>query len=294
MSTVKNKMGKVLLVGGTGYLGRKVFSRLIDNGYEVTCTYIDGEDYQSIIGTNSGACFISCNMSDIEKELSRNNYKWVMNFAALYEKKNTRLTDIVNVNAVLGIQLLSLACEYHIKNFLTTDTSLPETLNTYSFTKKKVAEFGKYMSKKYGINFMNIQPEMFYGEDEPDNRFISMCINKMMENEKLKLTEGKQIRDIIHISDVTEIIMKIIDKEPEGYNDIPIGTGEGVSIREIVNYIHQYIDSKSELEFGAIESRKDEPDCIANVKNLFSIIGNYKYKYNWKSGLAVAIKEKIG
>lgn len=283
-------MQNVLVVGGTGYLGRKVLRKLCRQGFDVTCTYLQGENYQSLMD-DINLNFLECNINSIKYELENKQYDWIMNFAALYEKKDTKVLDIVNVNSILGLQLLALACDYHIKNFLTIDTSLPEELNLYSYTKKKVASFGKYVSEKYGVNVMNLQPEMFYGDDEPRGRFIPSCIDRMKRGEILELTEGTQLRDIIYVTDVVEIIMKIISKVPKGYNDIPIGTGEGVTIREIIEYIHKSIGSKSELRFGAVEARKNEPDCIADVDKLYNIIGDYDFKYNWKSGLEHAIKE---
>lgn len=282
-----NRKLKVLIIGGTGYLGRKVLKELCKDGYEVSCTYLLGEDYESII--HDKVEFIKCDIARIKEKLEWNHYDWIINLAARYEKKNTRVLDVIDVNSVLGLQLLALACDYHIGNFLTIDTSLPENVNLYSYAKKKVADFGKYAADKYDINVMNLQPEMFYGDDEPEERFIPSCIKKMKAGEPLELTEGTQIRDIIHVRDVVEIIMKIIDREPRGYNDIPIGTGEGVSIRKIVEYIHECTASRSELRFGAVQSRNNEPNCIADTDKLFSIIGRYDFKYNWKSGILDSI-----
>lgn len=278
---------KILIIGGTGYLGRKVLKRLAKTGYDVLCSYLPGEDYEALI--DDRIRFIQCDIKKVKEEFEKDNYSWIINLAAVYEKKDTKILDIINVNSVLGLQLIALACDYHIKNFLTIDTSLPENVNLYSYAKKKVSDFGRYSSVQYGLNVMNLQPEMFYGDDEPLDRFIPSCIRKMKLGDTLNLTEGTQIRDIIHISDVVEIIMKIIEKEPEGYNDIPVGTGEGVSIREIIEYIHKCTFSESELRFGAVQSRQNEPSGIADVKKMFSVIGKYDFKYNWKSGIMDSI-----
>lgn len=283
-------MKKVLIVGGTGYLGRKVLNKLKSEGYDVTCTYLLGENISNI--DNDTIKFILCDIKVIEEELHTYRYDWIMNFAALYEKADTKVLDIVNVNTVLGIQLLSLACDKQVKNVLTVDTALPENVNWYSYTKKKVSEFGRYITEKCGVNIINLQPEMFYGEDEPENRFIPSSIRKMKNNETLELTEGKQLRDIIHVSDVVNIIYEIIERKPEGYNDVPIGTGEGVSIREIIEYLHNIMDTTSILKFGAIPSRDNEPSCVADTDKLYSIIGEYKFIYNWKTGLEACIGKR--
>lgn len=281
-------MSRVLFVGGTGYLGRKIIAKMLDVGYQITCTYVEGENVKEIFSKDINS--IRCEFDIIKDELERTQYDWIINCAALYEKNDTKVYDIVYANSILGMSLLSLACDYNVKNVLTIDTSLPEQVNMYSFTKKKVSDLGKFLCQKYDINVSNVMPEMFYGLDEPINRFIPSSIKKMKLGECLELTKGKQIRDIIHISDVVNILTKIVEKEPKGYNDIPIGTGCGVSVYEIITYIHKCLNSQSVLKFGAIPERKHEPDCVADITKLRSIIGVYEYKYDWKTGLNEAIK----
>lgn len=283
---------KVLVVGGTGYLGRHIIRKLSEAGYSVTCTYLEGEKLERISVISDDILFVRCDLKEIQHLLHLYDFEWIINLAALYEKDTTTVSSIINVNTILGLQLLAVACENHVKNFLTIDTSLPDNFNLYSFTKKRVADFGKFLSEREGINFINIKLEMFYGKDEPENRFISMCIKKLKLNEPIPLTNGTQIRDIIHISDVVNIIFIVLQKKLSGYKDIPVGTGGGVSIREMVEYMRMCINSKSLLQFGKIEKRKDEPDCIADIEKLFEIIGNYRFLYDWKSGLNQVINEE--
>ena len=155
----------------------------------------------------------------------------------------------------------------------------------YSFSKHQFSNFGKYLSEKEGINFADIELEMFYGGlHEPSNRFISSCVNKLKNNEPLKLTEGFQKRDIIRVEDVVSILERIIETEYViGYQVLPIGSGESHSIREIITYMKGQIGSESELKFGAIESRDNEPDTLANIEWYKDI--NYNLQYSYFEGL---------
>ena len=277
--------GKILVVGGTGYLGKKLLESLILHQYEVTCTFLPEENYSSTASISPLIHFIPIDIISIKDILEKDKYDWIVNLAAKYEKGNTNIASIVNVNTLLAVQLLTVACECGVKNFMTIDTSLPENFNLYSFSKKRVAEFGKYFAGKRIINFNNICLEMFYGPGEPKNRFLPNTIHKLRENQTLDLTEGKQLRDIIHIYDVIEILLIILHKQLSGYHDFPIGTGEAASIREIVLYLKKILNSKSELRFGAVPSRLNEPNCVADINKLFDCIGEYKIKYPWKEGL---------
>lgn len=276
---------KVLVVGGTGYLGKNLLKNLVLCRYEVTCTVLPGEDYSAVTAISPSIQLIAADIASIREALKKDDFKWIINLAAQYEKADTNISSIINVNTILALQLLAAACENGVRNFMTIDTSLPDNFNLYSFSKKRVAEFGKYFADKNIINFNNICLEMFYGPEEPGNRFLPGSICKLRNNQVLELTEGKQLRDIIHVDDVIGILLTILHKQLPGYHDFPVGTGEAASIREIILYLKEILNSKSELRFGAVPGRLNEPDCVADTHKLFADIGEYKIKYHWKEGL---------
>ena len=132
--------------------------------------------------------------------------------------------------------------------------------------------------------------ENYYGEQEPNERFISMVISKLRENQPIDLTEGNQRRDFIYVEDVVKAIAFLTtDTELwDEYIDIPLGTGEGPQIKEVIEYLKEIMGSSSQLNFGAVNKRKDEPDSIADVTYLQK--RGWKPQYGWKDGLKKIIK----
>ena len=57
----------------------------------------------------------------------------------------------------------------------------------------------------------------------------------------------------------------MIHADFRGYRVLPVGTGEQHSIREIMEFLHKVIHSRSRLEFGAVPSRSGEPDTVADT-----------------------------
>ena len=103
------------------------------------------------------------------------------------------------------------------------------------------------------------------------------------------LTEGKQRRDFIYIDDVVNNLAKILSIPTQGRVNIPLGTGEGISIREAIIYLKEVTNSDSELVFGAIPSRKVEPDSIADTF-LMKKFG-LSIRYDWKNGFKHLVEE---
>ena len=126
---------------------------------------------------------------------------------------------------------------------------------------------------------------MFYGGMyEPDNRFLSSCKKKMLNNESIDLTIGTQKRDIIRVEDVVGVISKLVCSEYlKGYKALPVGSGEQYAIREILTFLKKKMQSQSSLNFGALPSRTGEPDTLADI-SWYQDIG-YEPRYSFFGGL---------
>lgn len=277
----------IMVLGAGGYLGKKICNYLesAENNIVRVIRRKDGAD--EIEGRN----IVYADIAAIRQELGKVSYDWVINCAAVYERGITKLHEVVDANLVFAVQVLDCAVECGVKNFLTIDTSLPKELNLYSFTKKQFAEFGDFYAEKYGITFLNVVLEMFYGEDEPEDRFLVDCCHKMLAGETLLLTEGTQERDIIYITDVCAAIKLLLNADMPGFHNIPVGSGCGVSVRKLLEYMHNILKSESELNFGAVPLRKNEPDCVADISILKGL--GFEVKYPWKEGIEYFCKRIV-
>ena len=275
----------VMVLGATGYLGKNLVYKLQEEHHGVMCVTRVASDTSNIEKLNN-VLFISNKMEAIEIALKHNKIDWIINCVCNYNENGTLYGDIIESNIIFPLQVLNLAVKYGVNNFVTIGSSLPENINMYSFTKYKYGEFGKFISDNNRINFADLKVEMFYGgRFEPDNRFINSCKNKLKRNEEILLTTGLQKRDIIRVEDVVSIIARLITSNYlVGYMLLPIGSGEQHSIVEILAYMKKKMQSSSILHFGAKESRKIEPDTVADIK-WYKDIG-YNLQYSFFEGLA--------
>lgn len=292
----KEKAGRqleFLVLGGNGYLGSKVVHALVRNGHVVVCTRREHSDLKRLEESAGRIELIQSSAAAVDEAMRQRNFMCVVNAACNYGRGSCTLADVVEANLGFPLEVLGKSVENGIKRFLTIGTSLPESLNLYSFTKKIFADFGRFYSHKNKITFYNMQPEMFYGSDEPEDRFIPELIGRMLDGKDINVTVGTQRRDLIAVGDVVDAVVKVVDSEffsvSKGYREIPVGTGIAPTISELVDYIWDQTGRKSKVNKGAVSMRDDEPDCIADCRVMAGIA-----EWNpvfWKDGIGRMVRE---
>ncbi len=280
----------VLLLGGTGYLGSNIATAFSQKGHRMICVVRNSSNTEHLENL-PGVELVSNETGQLELTMRRNDIDWIINGVCTYKSNDSLYGDMLQANVIFPLSVLNLAIKHGITRFMTVGTALPEDFNLYSFTKHKFSDFGRFLSEKDGIVFLELKLEMFYGgRREPINRFMNSCLTKLCDNECLSLTSGKQKRDLIRVEDAVAIMERIIEKDCfSGYNVLPVGTGEQHSIKEVVEFMKKEIGSNSEVKFGALPDREGEPDTLADI-GWYSQI-DYRMKYSYFDGVRDFVKE---
>ena len=127
---------------------------------------------------------------------------------------------------------------------------------------EEAIQWGRMLSKQYGIHFINMQLEHVYGDGDSNSKFIPYIVKACSSNmASVALSEGTQLRDFIHISDVAEAYRAVIsqlDRIDASYTSYEVGTGRTRSLREFVGLIHNAIKSTTALSWGELPMKKGE------------------------------------
>lgn len=301
---------RVCILGGTGYLGTHIINTLIKEDNEVYCICrSDSKSEKKFLNENK-VTYVVSDYKILRKLFADTQFDCIINASCTY-MKNARIDDIVESNLIFPSRVLALGVEnyyginseynaYHnIKRrggdkqlrFISIGTGLPNNFNLYTYTKKQFNRMGHFFSNEYGLEFINIELENYFGENEPSSRFIPYVIEKLKNNEDVPLTQGEQLRDFVYINDVINAIILIMKKEQvPPYLDVPLGSGDAPSIKELVKYIKEIMNSKSELQFGKVPLRPNEPSSFANLA-MYNMLGG-KIEWSWKEGIKNMLKEE--
>lgn len=277
----------ILILGGTGYLGSNIVQRLLEDNHELFCILRPSSDKSKLLELthSSNLKYLSNDLFQIKCLLEQEHIDWLINTSCAYKINETLYGDLLDSNISFPLQVINLATKCGVKNYLSTGTSLPVMCNDYSFFKSKYDEICEYIAKFNNLNYINLSLEMFYGGiNEPKSRFLKMCLNKLVENLPIELTSGNQKRDIVRVEDVVNCISTLIKKGiSRGYTKLSFGSGEQLSVKSIVEYMKIITGSYSEIKFGTVKFRKEEPNTIADLSwcNKYGI----KPKYSILEGI---------
>ena len=278
-----------LILGANGYLGSKIAQSLISKENVVFCVIRKNSDISRLEIIKDDVKIIST--EEIEIVLQEKNINCVINTVCNYSQKISDYEVVLNANLNFPLSVLNDCIKNKIETYLTIDTSLPAELNMYSMAKNELNRFGKFFCERHALNFYTLQLEMFYGADEPENRFIPSMVRKMLEGSCVDTTLGTQKRDIIAVNDVVKAVNMILNSNLEGYHEVAVGTGVAPTVSEIVDYIWEVTGKKATIHKGKIPMRPNEPDCIANIEKLQSL-GEWN-PCLWKDGIREMIESIV-
>jgi len=254
---------RILLTGATGFLGSHLFRRLLKDNFQVIVLKRSSSNLFRISDVLDSARIKSYDIDRAGPEAIFTEHKIdvILHCATNYGRRDSNPLDIIEANLLIPLRLLLLGIKNKVSHFINTDTLLDKRINSYSLSKKQFLDWLQTSSSK--IRCINVALEHFYGYQDDETKFIAWIIREFRNGvEEIKLTEGEQKRDFIHIDDVVEAFSRILvnlGSIGPGLTEFQIGSGTTVSIREICQLIKKLAENNTtRLNFGALPYRENE------------------------------------
>ncbi|WP_440650500.1 NAD-dependent epimerase/dehydratase family protein [Candidatus Pelagibacter sp. HIMB1495] len=282
---------KILVVGGTGFIGFHLIKYCVEKKFDVTCISTKPPDQSRKVKKVKYIYSDISNKKNLQKKI-KSKYDYVINLGGYVDHSNIKKT--YNSHFIGCKNLYSVVKHPKLKLFVQMGSGLEYGKNISPLKEsdkcKPSANYGRskylateFLLKKYKEeNFPVVIFRLFqaYGPNQSINRIIPITINNCLKGKKFPCTPGNQLRDFIFIDDVVNAIcLSFYNKNVIG-EIFNIGTNKPKKVKEVVLSIKKII-SKGSPQFGKIKMRKDE------IKILFPEIKKIKKILNWKPKISL-------
>jgi UDP-glucose 4-epimerase len=187
------------------------------------------------------------------------------------------------------VNLLTVAAETGCRRMVLTG-SLAEPVyeqgekfpsSPYAAAKWASSAYGRMFHALYKLPVVMTRVFMVYGPAQRDlTKLIPYVTLSLLKGKAPKISSGSRMVDWIYVDDVINGFLSVAAASGIEGGTIDIGSGNLVSIREIVERLQNIVNAGSLATFGALQDRPLEPVRIANVAEAYSSIG-------WKPAMSL-------
>ena len=252
---------KILIIGGSGFIGGNLVACLLKKKHTVTVFDLITPSIQS-----KKLLFVKGDISNtglLKKIIKRNQIVYHLAGISDIGEAATIPVETVNINILATVKILEICSKFKIKRFIFASTVyVHSSQGGFYRTSKKSAEL--YIQEYWEQNKLK-STILRYGTIYGPSNNLKNNINKIT-NHALKKNivqyEGSNLakRNIIHVTDVGELSVKILQKKYE--NKAVLITGKkNIKIKNIMKIVQKQLDIKKPLFF---KSRKLIGHYISN------------------------------
>jgi nucleoside-diphosphate-sugar epimerase len=299
-----NNSDKILVVGGTGFIGHHLLKETIKRGFSCTSISLNlPVGSRKIEKVNYVIADIN-NKSELKSKIG-DDYDYVVNLGG-YPNHNSLDkggAKIINSHFISVLNLLSVISRKKIKRFVQigssdeygeailgpqVETSREQPISPYSIAKVASTHFIQMLFRSEQFPGVTLRPFLIYGPGQDEKRFIPQVIKGCLSELKFPTSEGTQLRDFCHVNDAVNAIMLAMLSNDANGNIFNIGSGVPVTIRSVVELITKIIN-KGKPIFGEIPLRPGEAmNLYANIEFIQKVL-NWEPKVGFQTGIMNAI-----
>ena len=282
-------MRKILVTGGSGFIGSCLVKQLVEKKFNVIV--IDKKKPK-----NNSVKFIESNLLNLNilKNVTK-NVDCIFHLAGVSDINKVKKIPVETIrdNVLITTYLLEASRINKIKRFIFASSiySHGKSGNLYTTSKISSENIIKNFSLLYNLKYTVLRYATAYGTNNRGADVISLFLTKAVQNRTINVHgDGTQTRDFIHAEDIAQCSIKALNRVYEN-KIITVGNKKRVSICNIAKLIKKITKSKSAIKVDKKRKRFDDFDLNDMKKIPEKYYLKFKNKYTLKSGIEKLYKE---
>ncbi|MDC3293782.1 NAD(P)-dependent oxidoreductase [Alphaproteobacteria bacterium] len=206
-------MNRVLVIGGSGFLGSHTADQLSENGYDVTIF-----DREASPWLRPEQKFIRGDVIDYDLlNKAMKSIDVVYYFASIADIAQAKLTPKTTINCnVMGVtEAMSAAVVNNVTKFIYASTMyVYSSYGSFYRASKQCAEIVvECFAEEYGIDYVFLRYGSLYGPRAQQWNGVSTFLKNIIDEGKINYEgDGKEIREYIHVEDAARLNIKILEE----------------------------------------------------------------------------------
>ncbi len=292
-------MKRVLLTGATGFVGRHAITPLAARGYEVhavTSRFAQGGGAVRWHQCDLLDAAASARLVDEVRPTHLLHFAWYAEPGKYWRSpENLRWVEaslalLRNFHAAGGARLVmaGTCAEYDWTGGVCSEGATPRRPATlYGTCKNALFEMTSAFCEAERLSAAWGRIFFLYGPGEHPSRLIPSVANALLGGGEATCTHGNQVRDYLHVQDVAEAFVALLDAEVTG--PVNIGSGRPVTLRDVVLEVARNAGDGERVRFGAIPAPEGEAaQVVADVRRLAEEV-RWAPRYDLARGIAQAV-----
>jgi nucleoside-diphosphate-sugar epimerase len=258
---------RVLLTGGTGFIGRHLAHRLVAEGHEAHALLREGSDASVLppgIAVHRGTEALDATLAAIRPDA-------VLHLATRYQHGHAHadVAPMLDANITFGARLADAAVRAGVRGFVTLGTgaqhageghATPATL--YAASKQAFETVLGAIARAGGLPTATLILFDTFGPGDTRGKILDRLVAAARSGAPLDLSPGEQAIDLVHVEDVIDAILAaaaglVAGTLPPG-GRYALSSGEPLTLRRIAALIEAGLGRPVPARWGALPYRPGE------------------------------------
>lgn len=282
-------METIFLIGGSGFIGKNL-ARCFADRYNVSVydKFIDQDFFSSYPSIKT----FELDLVEDTIPLHSSTPDYIINLASIVtaERDMSLFDGLISSNLKILLNLyerfkdekqlklfiqFGSSEEYGAENSPFKEENRESPSSPYALVKQLTTNTSMMLYQNYDFPIMVVRPGNLFGSLQNKSKFIPYVIEQLKKNLPLNVSPCEQKRDFIYIDDFVFSIGRLLQSYSKCLGQIVnVSSGESLSLKGIIEFCKQTLQSTSEVHYGALPYRANEVmDLKCSVSKLSQLIG---------------------
>lgn len=240
---------KIVVVGGSGFLGSHVADALSDAGYKVTIfdrapSSWKRDDQEMVVG----------DILDSEEigEITKGSYA-VYNFAAIadLDEAITKPVETARINVLGNVNILDACVRNKVERYVYASTVYVNSREGgfYRCSKQSAEQYVEQYWRSYGLNYTILRYGSLYGPRSDHHNGLWRVVKKALEQGTISYNGSTEaMREYIHVADAARASVAALGKD--FCNEHVVLTGqEPMRVMDLLKMLAEILGLSQEVKF---------------------------------------------